>query len=81
MYLSAMHEELLSLAEDLRPHMTKCMKMEPAPWIRDYVVDMEELYTELELQKINHRLYCEEHVKLENYRELFITLKPGALEY
>ena len=27
------------------------MKIEVAPWIRDYVVDMEELYTELKLDK------------------------------
>ena len=57
------------------------MKMEPAPWIRDYVVDMEELYTELTLEKINKKLFREERRKLENYKELFTLHKPGALEY
>ena len=45
-------DELLNLAKDLRPHTAKRMKMEPAPWIKDYVVDMEELYTELTLEKL-----------------------------
>ena len=45
--------------------------MEPAPWIRDYVVEMEELYTELTLEKIDKKLFREERRKLENYKELF----------
>ena len=69
------------LAEELRPHTAKSMKMEPAPWIRDYVVDMEQLYTELTLEKINNRLFDQERNKLENYKELFILHKPGMLEY
>ena len=58
--------------------MIQSMKMEPAPWIRDYVVDMEELYTELTLEKINDNLFYQECIELENYRELF---KPTILEY
>ena len=68
----------MELAEDLRPYMARSMKMEPAPWIRDYVVDMEELYTELTLEKINHKLFAEIRRKVENYREL---LTAGMLEY
>ena len=55
--------------------------MEPAPWIRDYVVDMEELYTELTLEKIDKKLFREERRKLENYKVLFAWHKPGFLEY
>ena len=45
--------------------------MEPAPWIKDYVVDMEELYTELRLEQIDKKLFSEERIQLENYKELF----------
>ena len=69
---------MLNLAEDLRPHTVRSMKMEPAPWIKDYVVDMEELYTELTLEKINNRLYGETRIKLENYKDIFAELKPGS---
>ena len=55
--------------------------MEPAPWIRDYLVDMDELYTELTLEKIDERLYRQERRKLENYKELFAWHNPGMLEY
>ena len=68
----------MELAEDLRPYMACSMKMEPAPWIRDYVVDMEQLYTELTLEKINHKLFAEIRRKVDNYGELFV---PGMLEY
>ena len=83
--LSVSEEELLNLAEDLRPHTAKSMKMEPAPWIKDYVVDMEELYTELTLEKIDNILYGENRIKLENYKDIFAALEPaslaGAFEY
>ena len=69
------------MAEELRLYMTQSMKMEPAPWIRDYVVNMEELYTELTLEKIDKKLFREERRKLQNYKELFAWHKPGMLEY
>ena len=43
--------ELQVLAQSIRPFMERAIKIEVAPWIRDYVVDMEELYTELSLEK------------------------------
>ena len=55
--------------------------MEPAPWIRDYLVDMEELYTELTLEKVEGKLIQQEHLQLENYKELFAWHNPGMLEY
>ena len=73
--------ELLNLAEDLCPHTAKSMKMEPVPWIRDCLVDMEDLYTELTLEKIDERLYRQERRKLENYKELFAWHNPGMLAY
>ena len=55
--------------------------MEPAPWIRDYVVDMEVLYTQLTLEKVDQKLFMEKHRKLESYKELFASLKPGMFEH
>ena len=74
-------EELLTLAEELRPYTEKAMKIEPAPWIKDYLVDMEELYTELTLEKVDEKLFREDRRKLENYKDLFAWQKQGMLEY
>ena len=81
MYLLVTHDSLLKMAEDLCPHTSRTMNMEPAPWIRDYVVDMEELYIELTLEKIDKKLFREDRRKLENYKELFALHNPGMLEY
>ena len=71
-------KEFLTLAEELRPYTEHAMKIEPAPWIKDYLVDMEELYTELSLEKIHNKLFREDRKKLENYKVLF---EPGMFEY
>ena len=63
--------ELESVAESIRPHTKQAMKMEVAPWIRDYVVDTEELYTEVELEEIRSTSTGEETVVIKDYRELF----------
>ena len=73
-----MRDDLVGLVEVLCPHTARSMKMEPAPWIRDYVVDMEELYTELTLEKIDGKLFYVIRRKVDNYGELFV---PGMLEY
>ena len=46
-------------------------KIEVAPWIEDYVVDMEELYTEVVLEKIHNKPQGEETTVLSDYKELF----------
>ena len=69
------------MAEDLRIPMADSMKMVPAPWIPKKVVDMDELYTELTLEKNDRTLFKKEHVKLENYKELFAWHNPGMLKY
>ena len=78
MNLLVTHDWLDELVQDLRPYVAQRMKMEPAPWIRDYVVGMEELYTELTLEKIDGKLFDEIRRKVDNYGELFV---PGMLEY
>ena len=41
----------MTLVGKIRPFTEQAMKIEVAPWIKDYVVDMDELYTELTLEK------------------------------
>ena len=69
----------MQLVEDLRPYTEQSMKMEVAPWIRDYVVDMEQLYTELTLEKIDDKVYGKESKKLENYAEIFVSDNPSSI--
>ena len=64
-------EEVLTLAEELRPYVEEAMKIEPAPWIKDYLVDMDDLYTELTLEKLENKPSGPFRRKLENYKELF----------
>ena len=64
-------DQLISIAEQIRPHMERAMKIEVAPWIRDYVVDMEDLYTEVVLEKLDYKPTGEQKRVLNNYRDLF----------
>ena len=61
----------MALAEKIRPFTEQAMKIEVAPWIQDYVVDMEELYTELTLEKVHYRLQGEKTIVVDDYKKLF----------
>ena len=47
------------------------MKIEPFPWLRDYYVDMNKLYTELILEKIENELLGEKCLILQGYQDMF----------
>ena len=47
------------------------MKIEVAPWIKDYEVDMADLFTELELEKIHNKPMGQEKRLLKKYTEFF----------
>ena len=64
-------EEFLNLAENLRPWTKRAMKIEVAPWIRDYVVEMQELYCELTLEEVTYKPSGKLKAKIENYIHLF----------
>ena len=64
-------EDFLNFARIIRPHTADAMKIEVAPWIRDYVADMDELYTKLILEKNKNRHLSEEIIVLKNYVDLF----------
>ena len=59
------------LAVKLRSPTEKKMKIEVAPWIQDYVTEMDDLYTDLTLEKIDDRLIGGTDRKLSSYKEIF----------
>ena len=75
MYSAVSEEEFLTLAEELRPWTEKAMKIEVAPWIREYVADMDDLYSELILEKIHNKPTGYYRKRIENYEELFVFLE------
>ena len=77
-YLTA-SEDLESFAEELRPHTERAMKIEVAPWIKDYEIDMDKLYTELTLEKVENEAYGLAGQKIESYKCLFDTAKPSEV--
>ena len=64
-------EELLTLAKQLRSSTERATKIEVAPWIKDCGVDMEGLYTELTLEKLEDKLHQDQNKPLKDYVELF----------
>ena len=67
--------EFRVLAVKLRPYMAQTLKLEVAPWIRDYTVDMKDLYSDLTLEKVTHTPKGTTKRKLENYEEMFFSQK------
>ena len=63
--------ELQTIADNLRPYTADAMTIEVAPWIQDYVVDMDDLYTELALEKIHNKVAWQDVKELNHYAELF----------
>ena len=47
------------------------MKIEPFPWFEGYLINMDELYTELTLEKIERKLLGEETWSLQTYEDMF----------
>ena len=64
--------DLVLLAENLRPFIEKTTKLEMAPWVRAYTVDMEKLHTDSVLDRIENTPTGEEFKPISNYRELFL---------
>ena len=63
--------EFLDIAEKLKPHVERRMKIEPFPWLRDYYVDMNKLYTELTLERIENEVFGVQMLTLQGYEEMF----------
>ena len=64
-------DNLNELIEELKEYTEKAMKIEMNPWVQNYAVPMDELYTELTLEQIENKPTGPIPVKLESYAELF----------
>ena len=69
--VSVTEEEFLTLAENLRPWTQRAMKIEVAPWIRDYVTEMQELYCQLIIKKIAYMPFGKKMTTVKSYEDLF----------
>ena len=49
------------------------MKIEPFPWLRGYYVDMNKLYTELTLEKIENEVLGARTRRLKDYEGMFVS--------
>ena len=47
------------------------MKIEPFPWFEGYLINMDELYTELTLEKVEMKLFGEGRRSLQMYEDMF----------
>ena len=70
-YLCIAEEEFLSIAEKLKPFTEEKMKIEPFPWYEGYLINMDEMYTELTLEKVERQLLGEETWSLQTYEDMF----------
>ena len=64
-------EDFRNFAAKLKPYAERVMKIEVAPWIEDYIVDMNDLFTELILEKLKNKPAGLEVKLLKNYEDLF----------
>ena len=65
-------EEISDLTNRLRSYMAQEMKIEVAPWIKDYVTDMENLYTNLCLERRDYIPHRRDISVVQDYRDLFL---------
>ena len=73
--VSSTDKKIKLLAEKLKSSTEDRMKIEVAPWIKDYVSEMDDLYTDLTLEKVDDRLLSEGHTELSDYKEVFPEAK------
>ena len=55
----------------MKPFTEERMKLEPFPWLQDYLINMDELYTKLTLEKLDNTRFGETGKTLGNYKEIF----------
>ena len=72
MFVSFSDADLVLLADNLRPFIEKTTKLEMAPWVKAYTVDMDKLYTDSVLDGIENTPSGEELKPITNYRALFL---------
>ena len=64
--------DLEDLAENLRPYTATTTRIEMAPWAKAYTIGMNDIYTELTLEKMENLPTGPKGRGLEDYKELFV---------
>ena len=62
-HLKLLEEELLQFAKET--------KIEAIPWIREYVVNVDDFYSKLTLEKIENKPTGPKHILIDDYKDLF----------
>ena len=62
---------MLTLDEELKRDNQDRMKIDMAPWVKGYTVNMDELYTELTLEKIDNKPPGPECTTFTDFKLLF----------
>ena len=71
-------EDFLHFVEEQKRYTEEAMKIDMAPWAKAYTeVDMDKLYTELTLEKLENTPASIHSEKIENYQELFKSRECG----
>ena len=73
--------EFLHIAESLKPFTEDRMKLEPFPWVQGYLINMDELYTELTLETLNNTRFGVTGKTLRNYVDMFEENSESGSEH
>ena len=73
------------LTSGMKEFYKRTMKIEMAPWAKAYTVAMNQIYTELTLEKIENEPTGPEGKRIDDYKELFecanVTLRAFNVEF
>ena len=61
-----------TIAEELRPYTEDMTKIELSPWAKSVTADMENIYTELTLEKVGDTIKGQKTTPLGHYKEMFV---------
>ena len=70
MSFAVTEEDFLSLAEALRPWTEQEIKIQVAPWIKEYVTDIDNLYTELTIEHLECNI-MPKYIRVNDYRLIY----------
>ena len=70
-FFSATDGEFATLADTLRPYTKQTMKMDVAPWIRDYSVDLDKLFTSLTYEVKENTPADARSSEMKGYQNIF----------
>ena len=75
--VSVSEEEFEAFIDEVRPFIGRNMKIRKYAWQENSEVEMDDLFTELLLQKLNNKSYGRECKHLRSYRDMFVCFGTG----